>query len=132
MSTQIDSILINKYRNMINLTNISCDNLDSNLLGSVTITSILNVKQNALFKNNVSTLSSVNVNGNALINNIYPVNNLNVSNVAKLNTVLVNSFFNFNNSTINNDTTINTNLNILGNFSSNYATILSSLNIIFK
>jgi hypothetical protein len=126
MSNQLDLILMQKYKNILNFNNLVNTsgntvfngnfNINNSLYvygqsllnGNVTIMSNLNSINNNKF-NNVTILSNLNVSNNTLLNNCTISSNLNTFNL-NLNNLQIN-----NNSIFNNNMSINCNLNILNN-----------------
>jgi hypothetical protein len=126
MSNQLDLILMQKYKNILNFNNLVNTsgntvfngnfNINNSLYvygqsllnGNVTIMSNLNSINNNKF-NNVTILSNLNVSNNTLLNNCTISSNLNTFNL-NLNNLQIN-----NNSIFNNNMSINSNLNILNN-----------------
>jgi len=127
MST-IDNILIQKYRLLYGLNNISYvygNTTETIFVQKCSFLSNINIYGNTLFNNSTSLLSLLNINNNLSLNNTTILSNLFVSNNSIINNNLYTNNININENLINNN-----NLNVLLNSNLNNTTLLSNLNVL--
>jgi len=134
--SKLDLLLIEKYKQMINLNNIISDtNNNTTILGNLTILSNLYVNNSFVGNNNLSANSFINISGNAVIENGCSllsdinvlgsgiINNSNISN----NLYVSNSTVFFNNLTLTSDIVVPLNMNINNSLTSDNINILGDV-----
>jgi carbonic anhydrase/acetyltransferase-like protein (isoleucine patch superfamily) len=118
MST-LDQILINVYKNMIQLNTINNVSNNTTIFGSTTNLSYLNILGNCIFNNNLTINSNLNIYNNTIcINNTSLLSNLYVNNNLMTNNITTTGFLNISNNTYLNNMFIKNNA-IFGNVSTN-------------
>jgi hypothetical protein len=121
MSDQLDLILIQKYKNILNMNYIINSNGNTFFNGNITINNNLNISGKSQFLGNTTIYSNLYTFGNNKFNNITMLSNLNISNNSILNnSSLISSNMNtlnlnLNNLLVNNTSNLNKNVSINSN-----------------
>jgi len=121
----LENNLIEKYKKMIDMNNIICNNTDTTILVDATCTNIFTLNNNAIFNNNVNFLSNLNISGNTIINSDINCTNINIFKNSLINNLQIN-----NNLYVSSNTILNNNVSLLNNLNvSNFTNIRNTLTI---